>query len=152
MSDLAAVNLTETRDVAACTRRHPIVAGTALGAGGSALVGLVLLAVGALGAPVQVVTGAAPDGADLTAVEVVLTAGIAVALGGVLLWALDRFLGNALRTWSWVVVAVAVVSAIPLWGLDVSLESKLVLTVMHLATGAITIWAQRAVRHGRPQS
>jgi hypothetical protein len=103
--------------------------------------------IGNIGAPIRVVTGWAPDGADLSVIEYLLTAAMSVALGAVLLWALERGGRDRLRTWTVVVGGLAIGSAIPLWGLDVDRGSKVCLTLMHLLTGAAAVAGQRLARN-----
>ncbi|MFM2077087.1 MAG: hypothetical protein RJA49_977 [Actinomycetota bacterium] len=103
--------------------------------------------VGNMGAPIRVVTGWAPDGADLRVIEYVLTAAIAVALGAALLWAMERRGRDRLRAWTAIVALVAGGSTLPLWGLDVDRGSKWCLTLMHLLTGAAAVAGQRLARN-----
>jgi hypothetical protein len=106
----------------------------------------IVFVVGNLGAPIRVVTGWAPDGADLSAAEYLITSAVAVALGGAALWWMERR-RDRLRAWSLVVAAVSVASALPLWGLDVDAGSKVALTCMHLVTGAAAVAGQSAARN-----
>jgi hypothetical protein len=103
--------------------------------------------VGNMGAPIRVVTGWAPDGADLRVIEYLLTAAIAVLLGAALLWAMERRGRDRLRAWTVVVAVVAIGSTIPLWRLDVDRGSKCCLTLMHLLTGAAAVAGQRLARN-----
>lgn len=97
-----------------------------------------------VGANVRVVTGWAPDGADLRYAEVVVTAVVAVLLGAGVLWIAARRAPAALRRWTLAAAGGAVASAVPLWRLDVDTGSKLALTIMHLATGACAVAGQHA--------
>jgi len=128
---------------------RPIARGVALGAMRGAAVALTvnitIWLVGRAGAPVRVVTGWAPDGADLTAGEVIATTVVAVGLGGALLGRMQRRT-DRFRTWVIIVASVAVASALPLCRLDVDTGSKVTLSCMHLATGACVIAAQFAAR------
>lgn len=120
--------------------------GTALGIGAAVVATAAVFAIGNVGAPIRVVTGWSPDGADLTLLEVVLTASIAVALGGALLWWMERRWARSLHIWERIAAATALVSALPLLRLDVDAGSKVSLVCMHLLTGLCAIAAQRAVR------
>ena len=108
----------------------------------------VAYAVGNAGGTVRVVTGWSPDDADLTYFEVVATVAVSIALGAVLLWAMQRRAANAFGPWVLVAAGVAVLSAVPLWRLDVDTRSKLALTTMHLLTGACAVAGQALVRRG----
>jgi hypothetical protein len=103
--------------------------------------------IGNLGAPIRVITGWAPDGADLSVAEYLITSAVAVAAGGALLWAMQRHGDDRFRLWTAIVSAVAVVSTVPLWGLDVDTGSKLSLTLMHLLTGAAAVVGQSVERN-----
>lgn len=135
-----------TTPVTATRRRSTVGRGTALGVGLALIGTLIVFAVGNLGAPVRVVTGWDPNGADLRLGEVVVTASLAVALGGLLLWVLGRRRADAWRVWEPIVVVVAVVSALPLLRLPVDAGSKISLVTMHLVTGAAAIAGQRIAR------
>src|SRR5512132_3240398 len=119
-----------------------VAAGAAVGLG----LALVADALGNLGSPVRVVTGWAPDGADLSYGELVSTAAMAIALGAVALWVLDRRGARGFRVWAIMAAVVAVLSAVPLFHLDVDLGSKLPLASMHLLTGAAAIAGQAFTR------
>lgn len=127
----------------------------ALAATVAALAGnLAVFAVGSSGTPIRVVTGYSPDGADLTIPEIVATTVIAIAAGAALRWALTRTRFDGFRIWAGVAAAVAVISAVPLWRLDIDSASKVSLTVMHLWTGAacvaaLRVWADGARSSGR---
>ena len=111
-------------------------------------VNLAIYLVGNRGSPVRVVTGWAPDGADLTIIELVVTTVVAVAIAGALLARMQRG-RDWFDRWAVMVAGVAVLSALPLWRLDVDTGSKLTLTTMHLATGASALLSHgRSRRHG----
>lgn len=122
---------------------RPALRGGLLGTAAALAATSCLYALGNVGSNVQVVTGWAPDGADLRYAEVLSTVAVAVLAGAGLLAVLERRSASALRTWSAIAVSVAVLSALPLWRLEVDAGSKLWLTAMHLATGACAIAAQR---------
>jgi uncharacterized membrane protein len=124
---------------------NEVTLGALSGIGIALVANLVIFAVGDRGTPTRVVTGWSPDGADLTIFEVVSTTLVAVALGAVVLWRLDRR-PNGFAAWTWVAMIVAVASALPLWRLDVDTASKATLTAMHLTTGAAAITGQAIVR------
>lgn len=125
--------------------RRNVALGALWGAVAALVVNIAMWLVGHAGEPVRVVTGWAPDGADLTVGEVVATTVVAVGLGGVLLGWMQRRL-DRFRAWAIIVATVAVSSALPLWRLDVDTNSKVTLSCMHLATGACAIAAQFAAR------
>ena len=112
---------------------------------------LIILAIGNVGAPVRVVTGGAPDGADLSVAEVLITSTVAVVLGAALLWFLERRGPNGLRTWTIIAAFVAVASAVPLLRLNVGADSKIALSAMHLATGVSAVSSQFALRRRTQQ-
>ena len=118
--------------------------GTAVGILAAWVIDLAILVVANIGAPVRVVTGWAPDGADLTVIEIVLTAAVAIAVAGGALMLWDRRSARALEHWTVAVMVLAALSALPLWGLDVETGSKVALTVMHLATGGCAVLGQRS--------
>jgi hypothetical protein len=68
---------------------------------------------------------------------------VSIAIAGVALLLWDRRSSRALELWTIAVMGLAVLSALPLWGLDVDTGSKLALTLMHLATGACAVLGQR---------
>jgi hypothetical protein len=116
--------------------------GAALGVVVASIATTIVYAIGNVGANIQVVTGWASDGTDLRYVEVVATVAVSVVLGAGLLWLMERRTAKALRIWAVVAAAVAVLSAVPLWRLEVDTGSKAALTLMHLATGASAVGAQ----------
>jgi len=123
-----------------------VAVGAAVGLGLALVADTVAYALGNLGSPVRVVTGWAPDGADLSYGELVSTAAVAIALGAVALWVLDRRGAQGFRVWAIMAAVVAVLSAVPLFHLDVDLGSKLTLASMHLLTGAAAIAGQAFIR------
>ena len=92
------------------------------------------------------VTGWAPEGADLSVGEVVGTVVVSVAVGAALLALLERRSARAWATWVALAVAVAVLSALPLLHLEVDAHSKVALVAMHLTTGAAAIAGHAFVR------
>jgi hypothetical protein len=141
---------TEDRATATTFRPHGRTTGLALGTAlGLALaVGgdLVVHLLGNLGAPVQTVTGWAPDGADLRVAEVVITAATAVVLGTAALWLMQRRGADRFGLWVRLAVGTAVVSALPLLRLEVDAGSKVTLVAMHLVTGAAAIAGHAVAR------
>jgi Family of unknown function (DUF6069) len=101
---------------------------------------------GRLGAPVRVVTGWAPEGADLSVGEVVGTVVVSVAVGAALLALLERRSARASAMWVALAVTVAVVSALPLLHLEVDAHSKVALVAMQLTTGAAASAGHALVR------
>jgi hypothetical protein len=129
--------------------RSATAQGAAIGVGLALAVDSVVYLVGNMGAPVQVITGwSSATGKDLSYGEVVGTVLAAVVLGALLLAWMLRRRGNGLRRWIVAAAAVAVVSAIPLFRLDIDTGSKLSLASMHLLTGAAAIAAQLITRRG----
>jgi hypothetical protein len=124
----------------------PISRGSTLGVVLALLATVTVFVVGNLGAPIRVVTGWNPDGADLTLAEVVITSSVAVVLGGFVLAFLERRRTDALRLWESAAVALAVVSALPQLRLEIDAGSKVSLAAMHLLTGAAAIAGHRIVR------
>jgi hypothetical protein len=130
----------------------PAVARGAVIGGALALVAdLAIWGIGKATTPVQVVSGWAPGGADVSAFEVVATAVVSVALGAALLAVLSRFGRDAFPRWAALALAVAVVSSVPLWGLPVGTGSKAALTVMHLLTGVAAVAGQYATLRSRSE-
>ncbi len=128
---------------------RPIARGAALGIAFAVVADVAIWAIGRAGAPTRVITGSSPDGVDLGVPEVVVTAVVAIGLGAVLLWLLERSGRDRLRAWNLVAVVVAVVSALPLLRLDVDAASKVALVAMHLATGAAAIAGHHLARNRR---
>lgn len=141
--------LVELRRTARAAGPHPWRGALAGGALATAACSVVY-AIGRIGEPIRVVTGWAPDGADLTLVEMVLTIATSVAAGGLVLWLMDRRSApGAWRRWVGLTAAVALLSTVPLWQLEVGAGSKLGLSAMHVLTGASAIAGQHLAR--RPQ-
>jgi Family of unknown function (DUF6069) len=107
---------------------------------------LAIYLVGNAGAPIRVVTGWTPDGAELSVAEVVITVILAVAMGSVLLGVTQPRIGRAWRAWTITATLFAAASAVPLMRLDVDRGSKMALASMHLATGAAAIAGQAIAR------
>jgi Family of unknown function (DUF6069) len=125
--------------------RHNVGLGAVWGAAAALAVNITIWLIGRAGEPVRVITGWAPDGADLTVVEVVIVTVVAVGLGALLLVLMQRH-RDRFRAWVIIATSVAIASAIPLWRLDVDTGSKVALTCMHLATGAAAVAGQAAAR------
>jgi hypothetical protein len=125
-------------------------AGAVLGGALATTGALAVFAIGSVGAPVRVITGWAPNGADLTLAEVVVTTIVSVAIAAVGLLILDRLMTNGLRAWTVAVAVVTVLSCLPLWGLDIDTGSKVALTAMHLVVGGAVIAGQAIARRTRP--
>lgn len=98
-------------------------------------------ALGRVGEPIRVVIGSDGEPEPLAWSHVAVTTIVSIALGGLALAAVRRR-GRSDRTWAIAALAIAVVSAAPLWRLDVDATSKALLTAMHLLTGACCISAQ----------
>jgi Family of unknown function (DUF6069) len=128
------------------TSRTWIAKGAAAGACVAVLANLAVFLVGNLGAPIRVVTGWAPDGADVRISEVIITTIVSVLAGAAALWVLERRRANGFRIWVVVAAAVAIASAVPLFGLDVDAGSKIALSTMHILTGSAVIAAQAFAR------
>jgi hypothetical protein len=126
--------------------------GALLGGAAALVADLAIWGAGRLTTPVQVVTGWAPGGTDVSAFEIVATVVLTVTLGAGLLAVLTRFSAGAFRLWAAVAVAVAVLSSVPLWGLAIGTGSKAALTLMHLATGAAAVAGQYATLRSRSAS
>jgi hypothetical protein len=109
----------------------------------------IVYAIGNAGAPIRVVTGwSSSTGKDISFGEVVGTCLVSIVLGGLLLSWMLRRRADGLRRWIVVAAAVAIVSAIPLYRLDIDTGSKIALSSMHLLTGAAAIVAQLITRRG----
>src|SRR4051794_41876724 len=91
------------RSDAAVVLRQPetsrTLRGTLVGIAAAFVATAAVYAIGNLGAPIRVVTGWSPDGADLTLAEVSITAVSAVALGGLLLWWMERRWTRSFTAW-----------------------------------------------------
>ncbi|MGB5756106.1 MAG: DUF6069 family protein [Acidimicrobiales bacterium] len=125
--------------------------GAVLGCGIAFIGNAVIFAIGNVGTPVRVVTGWAPDGADLSLAEVAITTIVSIAAGTAILAALDHRRRNALRPWTILAAVVAAASAAPVWRLDVDTGSKLTLTLMHIWTGAAAVAGHQLLsRHRLP--
>jgi Family of unknown function (DUF6069) len=118
----------------------------ALVAAGAAVTGNTLVwALGRIGEPIRVVIGTEGESEPLAWSHVAITTVIATVLGGVVLAAMRRR-GMRDRLWATAALTVAVVSAVPLWRLDINANSKTLLTVMHLFTGLCCVIAHLARR------
>jgi hypothetical protein len=127
-------------------RQNIVVLGAAIGAGLGLTANTLAFGLGALIGPVRVITGSHPHGTDLTYTSVALATIVSIAAGGGLLWPLVRRRADGYNLWTAIAVTVAVLSCIPLWGLDIGTTSKLVLTTMHILAGASAIIGQHAAR------
>jgi hypothetical protein len=134
--------------------RTTLAMGAAIGAGLALLTNLVVYLIGNAGAPIRVVTGWQPDGADLTFVEVVIATIVWVTIGAAALWLMERRLTHGFRRWTVLAAIITLGSLVPLLALDVDAGSKLALSVMHIVVGASTIAGQSFVvrprRRGAP--
>jgi hypothetical protein len=119
-----------------------VLRGALLGGGAALVVDLAIWALGRLTTPVRVVSGWAPEGADVTAFEVVATAVVSVALGAALLALLAKVRRDPFTLWAGLAAAFAALSAVPLWKLDIGTGSKAALTAMHLLTGVAAVAGQ----------
>jgi hypothetical protein len=133
--------MTTTREsIAAPSTGRTTLKGAAIGI----LIGWLLTTiVYVAGSPIRVRTGWQTSGSKMTVVEYVLTVAISVAVGQVVLAGMLKRSRNAFRRWAILAGAVAVVSALPLWRLDIPASSKTWLTIMHLCTGAAAVAGQR---------
>jgi hypothetical protein len=113
------------------------------------LVNTAVYLVADVGAPVEVVTGWEPDGAELRLVDVIGAAVTWVVIGGAGLWFLERFRADGFRLWTVLAATIAVVSIIPLFRLDIDAASLVALSVMHLVVGAAAIGGHALVRARR---
>jgi LytS/YehU family sensor histidine kinase len=102
--------------------------------------------VGRIGEPIRVVIGsdAAPE--PLAWAHVAITTIAATVLGGVVLAVMQRRGRGLERVWAAGAVAIAVVSAVPLWRLEIDTTSKTLLTLMHLLTGVCCVAVHLADR------
>jgi hypothetical protein len=124
--------------------------GTALAAGLALAANAVVFLAGDRGAPVRIVTGAEPGGADLTFGDVAV-ASVALLIVGTLALALAERVrrdGSGFRLWAIVAVAFAVLSIVPVLRLDIDAGSKVVLGLMHLVVGAAAVAGHVLVRRG----
>ncbi len=131
-------------------KRTTVARGVALGAVLGLAANTLAFAIGKLLGPVRVVTGSHPEGADLTYVSVALATVAGITAGGALLWAFVRRGADRYKLWTGVAAAVAMLSSIPLWRLDIDAASKVMLTTMHLLAGASAIAGQHLARRRSP--
>ncbi len=126
--------------------RATLATGAAIGAGLALLANLVVYLIGNIGAPIRVVTGWEPDGADLTFVEVVIGSIVWVMIAAAALWLMEHRVTHAFRRWIVLAAVTTMVSLVPLLGLDADAGSKLALSVMHIVVGTSAITGQALVR------
>jgi hypothetical protein len=150
------MNTTLTASTTATTATtRPTAAGRRVAAGTAAGVVLVTVAnaavflVGDIGAPVRVVTGWEPDGVAMRLADVLVASVTWVLIGAAGLWLLERFRADGFRIWTGLAIAIAVLSIIPLFRLDIDAGSKVTLSVMHLVVGAAAIAGHALVRARR---
>lgn len=124
----------------ASTDRRPLVRGGVVGASTALAGNAAVFAFGSIGEPIRVVIGADATPTALSLFEIAATTVLAVAVGTVALWVTRRCRLRD-RTWAIGATVVAVASAVPLWRLEIDATSQLMLTVMHLLTGACCIAA-----------
>jgi hypothetical protein len=124
--------------------------GAAIGIGLALVANLVVFfaANALLDGSIQVMTPGTTTGADLPLLAVVLATVVPLLVGGVTLWLLTKMTGRALAVWSVVAAVVAVASLAQPLVLDVDAGSKVALSIMHLATGAMAIVGQRRAAGG----
>jgi Family of unknown function (DUF6069) len=133
------------------SRTNTNTATRTLTATGAAVAGNTLIwAAGRIGEPIRVVIGsdAAPE--PLAWAHVAITTIVATVVGGAVL-ALVRRYGRSDRVWAAGAIGLAVVSAVPLWRLDIDATSKSLLTLMHLLTGVCCVTAHLARQHASAQ-
>jgi hypothetical protein len=140
---------TSTGSAGSATART-LAKGGALAIGLAAVTNAVVYLVGDAGAPIEVVTGAEPDGTHLLLGSVVMASVIAAAIGTFALWAFERVRRNGFREWAVVAALVAVVSIPPVFRLDIDAGSKLSLSIMHLVVGAAAIAGHLVARRSAP--
>ena len=133
----------------ATAARCRITAGTAVGIGLVLLANTAVYLVADAGAPVEVVTGWEPDGTELRLADVIGAAVTWVVIGAAGLWFLERFRADGFRFWTVLAAAIAVVSIIPLFRLDIDAGSKVALSAMHLVVGATAVAGHALVRARR---
>jgi hypothetical protein len=131
--------IADGHDASRSVEARAIVAGGLVGTVLALASTLAIYLVGNIGAPIRVVTGWAPDGADQSVGEVIITVVVAVAAGAVLLAVAQARFARPWRAWTITASLFAVASAVPLTRLDVDRGSKVALVSMHLATGAAAI-------------
>jgi len=109
----------------------------------------IVYVIGNVGAPIRVVTGwSSSTGKDVTFGEVVGTCAVSVVLGALLLSWMMRRRADGMRRWINLAAVVAIVSAVPLYRLDIDTGSKIALSSMHLLTGAAAIVAHLIAQRG----
>jgi Family of unknown function (DUF6069) len=131
--------------------RTTLARGAAIGAGVALLANLVIYLIGNAGAPIRVVTGWQPDGADLTFAEVVIATIVWVTIGAAALWLMERHLTRGFHRWTVLAAVITLASLVPLFALDVDTASLLALSFMHIVVGASTIAGQSFVVRPRRQ-
>jgi hypothetical protein len=104
-------------------------------------VNTVVWAFGRIGEPIHVVIGRNAVPEPLAWSHVAVTTIAAIVLGGVVRAVMQRGSrkGKHERLWATTAMIIAVVSAMPLWRLDIDTASKILLTVMHLLTGVCCV-------------
>ena len=123
-----------------------IAKGAGIGIGLALVTNVIVFAIGNAGAPLQVIMNGDTKPTDL-AIAAVIAASIApVIVGAVGLWVLQRFLDNGFRIWAIAALGLAAASVAAPLGLDISTDSKVALTLMHLAVGVSAVVGQAIVR------
>jgi hypothetical protein len=122
------------------------VAGTAWATVAATAGNTIVWAVGRIGKPIEVIIGADAAPEPLAWSHVAITTIVATVLGGIVFVVMRR--RHAERLWAIGAVTLAVVSAMPLWRLDIDASSKTLLSLMHLLTGLCCVAVQLA-RRGR---
>jgi hypothetical protein len=144
-----ATSTTGTTDVRTTAARRRVLAGTAAGVGLALVANLAVFLIGDAGAPVRVITGWEPDGVAMQLGDVLGASVAWVLIGAAGLWLLERFRADGFRAWAVLAAAIAVLSIVPLFRLDVDAGSKVTLSAMHLVVGAAAIAGHALVRARR---
>ncbi len=142
--------VTVTAGTRMATARRTLGGGAALTTGLGVVVNAAVLLLADRGTPVRVVTGWRPGGAELRLVDVVgaSLAWLLVATAG--LWLFDHLGARGFRTWAIAAWAVALLSIVPVLGLDIDTRSKAVLATMHLVVAAAAVGGHLVAR--RPEA
>jgi hypothetical protein len=128
------------------TQPSRLAKGAAAGALLALVVNIVVYAVGNMGAALRVNGGDSGTGDELQIGAVIFATVIWVVIGALALWGLQRVRADGFRIWAVAAVGVALLSLIPVAGLDVDTGSKVALAVLHLAVGVFAVAGQVLVR------
>jgi Family of unknown function (DUF6069) len=129
-------------------KKASLLRGGALGVALASAASLLVYGMGKAAGGIRVIEGSSPVPTDLSATAVIVTCAVTVVLGTALLGLLERRWPRAWRVWVPTAAVVAVLSALPLWGLEIDTASKVCLTAMHLATGLAAIAGHHLARGG----